>query len=72
MVGCMIESRVGILLGAHVVAAHPNITMADLDGATFLAADPVVGGAVLEKGTITIGPEPGIGVSDVRAAQRLA
>jgi len=67
MVGCMIESRVGILAAAHVVAAHPNIEWADLDGHTFLAEDPVSGGPVIEGGAIRLGPAPGLGIRDVRA-----
>lgn len=68
MVGCMLESRIAILHGAHLVAAHPNIRKADLDGAFLLAHDPVEGGAGYAEGTIDLGREPGIGVTGVDGA----
>lgn len=67
MLGCMIESRVGILAAAHVVAAHDNIRWADLDGHTFLATDPVEGGGVIEDGAIRLDDAPGLGVIGVQA-----
>lgn len=65
MVGCMLESRVAILHGAHVVAAHPNIHKADLDGAFLLAGDHVQGGARYVDGTIPLDRGSGIGVTGV-------
>jgi L-alanine-DL-glutamate epimerase-like enolase superfamily enzyme len=72
MVGCMVESRVGILQAGHLVLAHPNIQAADLDGHTFLAKDPVAGGGVITNGKLAIGTEPGIGVRDVAHGMPLA
>lgn len=72
MVGCMVETRVGILQAAHLVLAHPNIAAADLDGHTFLANDPVHGGGVLRDGCLEVGREPGLGVSAVDAGPELA
>jgi L-alanine-DL-glutamate epimerase-like enolase superfamily enzyme len=65
MVGCMVETRVGILQAGHLALAHPNIQAADLDGHTFLAGDPVAGGGVLRNGRLAIGTEPGLGVRGV-------
>ncbi|MFA5944796.1 MAG: dipeptide epimerase [Candidatus Thermoplasmatota archaeon] len=65
MVGCMVESRVGILTAGHLVLAHPNIQAADLDGHTFLKSDPVAGGGVIANGKLAIGTEHGLGVRDV-------
>lgn len=67
MLGCMIESRVGILAAAHTVAAHDNIHWADLDGHTFLRDDPVRGGVRIEEGVIHLGTEAGIGIESVDA-----
>lgn len=72
MVGCMIETRVGILQAGHLVLAHPNIQAADLDGHTFLASDPVSGGGVLRNGKLAIGTEAGLGVRDVAKGGVLA
>jgi L-alanine-DL-glutamate epimerase-like enolase superfamily enzyme len=72
MVGCMVETRVGILQAGHLVLAHPNIQAADLDGHTFLATDPVAGGGVIANGKLVIGTEPGTGVRDVACGPPLA
>ena len=67
MVGCMIESRVGILAAAHVAAAHANIQWVDLDGHTFLADDPVRGGGSIEDGVLRMGRGEGLGLASVAA-----
>jgi L-alanine-DL-glutamate epimerase-like enolase superfamily enzyme len=72
MVGCMIETRVGILQAGHLVLAHANIQAADLDGHTFLASDPVLGGGIVQNGKLAIGTEPGLGIRDVRHGAQLA
>ncbi len=72
MVGCMVESRIGILQAGHLVLAHPNIQAADLDGHTFLARDPVSGGGVITNGKLAIGTEAGLGVRDVAHGAPLA
>lgn len=65
MVGCMLETRVGILAAAHLAAAHPNVRKADLDGAALLGSDPVTGGGRYDAGRILLSDEPGIGVTAV-------
>jgi L-alanine-DL-glutamate epimerase-like enolase superfamily enzyme len=72
MVGCMIETRVGILQAGHLVLAHPNIQAADLDGHTFLASDPVSGGGLIANGKLAIGTEPGLGIRSVAHGSELA
>jgi L-alanine-DL-glutamate epimerase-like enolase superfamily enzyme len=61
MVGCMIESRVGLTAAAQVVASNRNIVFADLDGHNSHTIDPVVGGMAFEKGQVTVPELPGIG-----------
>jgi L-alanine-DL-glutamate epimerase-like enolase superfamily enzyme len=65
MMGCMIESSLGITAAAHMA---PLLDFADLDGAALLADDPYTG-ATIENGVIAIPAEPGLGVTpSARAA----
>ncbi len=43
MVGCMLEARAGIAASAHLAAARPVITYADLDGILLHSENPVTG-----------------------------
>jgi L-alanine-DL-glutamate epimerase-like enolase superfamily enzyme len=61
MVGCMMETRLGLTAAAHVVSARPNIHYADLDGCLALTEDPVTGGAEYDVGEITLPENPGHG-----------
>jgi L-alanine-DL-glutamate epimerase-like enolase superfamily enzyme len=58
MVGCMIESSLGITAAAHFA---PLLDAADLDGAALTANDPFVGASITE-GQITLPTDPGLGV----------
>jgi L-alanine-DL-glutamate epimerase-like enolase superfamily enzyme len=58
MLGCMIESSVGISAAAHLA---PLADYADLDGAALLADDPFVG-ASISGGVIRLTDAPGLGV----------
>jgi L-alanine-DL-glutamate epimerase-like enolase superfamily enzyme len=58
MVGCMIESSIGITAMAHLT---PLVDIADLDGAALLAADPYAG-ATIDGGQIRLPDGPGLGV----------
>jgi L-alanine-DL-glutamate epimerase-like enolase superfamily enzyme len=59
MVGCMIESSLGITSAAHFT---PLVDIVDLDGAALLAADPFVG-ASIAGGQVTLPSGPGLGVT---------
>ena len=61
MLGCMMETRLGLTAAAHLVSARPNIRYADLDGHFQLKEDPIIGGALWDRGTITLPDDPGIG-----------
>ncbi len=63
MVGCMVGSAIDTLHGLHVAAAHPHAALADLDGCTFLAGDPVRGGPRMHHGRYHVPDEPGIAAS---------
>jgi L-alanine-DL-glutamate epimerase-like enolase superfamily enzyme len=58
MVGCMIESSLGITAAAHLT---PLVDIVDLDGAALLANDPFVG-AHIDGGQVTLPSAPGLGV----------
>lgn len=59
MVGCMIESSLGITAAAHFT---PLVDIVDLDGAALLAQDPFVG-AGIPGGQVTLPTGPGLGVT---------
>ncbi|HEX6534400.1 MAG TPA: dipeptide epimerase [Gemmatimonadaceae bacterium] len=58
MMGCMIETSLGITAASHVA---PLLDYADLDGAALLADDPFRG-ASIAGGTIALPTAPGLGV----------
>lgn len=66
MIGCMIESKLGVTAAAHFGAGKMNVTRADLDPVILLAEDPIAGGAVFEGSKIILGDAPGLGISDVK------
>jgi L-Ala-D/L-Glu epimerase len=59
MIGCMIESSLGITAAAHLT---PLVDIVDLDGAALLAEDPFVG-AGISNGRVTLPTAPGLGVT---------
>jgi L-alanine-DL-glutamate epimerase-like enolase superfamily enzyme len=58
MLGCMVETSLGIAAAAHVSGLFDFV---DLDGAMLLADDPFAG-LVYEKGSILLPNAPGLGV----------
>jgi L-alanine-DL-glutamate epimerase-like enolase superfamily enzyme len=58
MVGCMIETSLGITAAAHFT---PLVDAADLDGAALTVDDPFTG-ATIAQGQIRLPTEPGLGV----------
>ena len=60
MLGCMIESSLGITAAAHL---SPLVDTADLDGNLLIENDPFVG-ATVEAGRIVLPDRPGLGVVD--------
>ena len=58
MLGCMIESSLGITAAAHLT---PLVDYADLDGHLLIANDPYTG-VSLDKGQLILPNHPGIGI----------
>ncbi|WP_346899470.1 dipeptide epimerase [Clostridium sp. UBA7503] len=65
MVGCMLESKIGITAAASFAASRGNMITADLDTMLYFAEDPIVGGAMFEGNKITLSDEPGLGITDI-------
>ena len=61
MLGCMIETRLGLTAAAHVHGATQNIVFADLDGYFSHTFDPIVDGMAVKNGMITLPEKPGLG-----------
>lgn len=61
MVGCMMETRLGLTAAAHLVSSRQNIQYADLDGHFALKEDPIIGGAQYNIGEINLPDSPGHG-----------
>ncbi len=59
MIGCMIESSLGITAAAHLT---PLVDIVDLDGAALLADDPFAG-ATISGGQVGLPSGPGLGVT---------
>jgi L-Ala-D/L-Glu epimerase len=62
MAGAMVETRLGLLAMAHVVAALGGVDWVDLDTAFLLAHDPFEGGWQTNGPQIRLLGEPGLGV----------
>lgn len=65
MVGCMMESKVGITAAASFSAAKKNVTKYDLDTVLLMAQDPIVGGAGFCGNSILLSDAAGLGISEV-------
>jgi L-alanine-DL-glutamate epimerase-like enolase superfamily enzyme len=61
MIGCMMESRLGLTAAAHLASAMGHFKFFDLDSAHLLAADPIVGGMRYEKDMVVLDDAPGLG-----------
>ncbi len=60
MAGAMVETRVGLVAMAHVVAALGGVDWVDLDTAFLLAADPFDGGWVVNGADLRLTEAPGL------------
>jgi len=61
MIGCMMESRLGLTAAAHLASAMNHFRFFDLDSAHLLAADPIIGGMRYEKDMVMLDEKPGLG-----------
>ncbi len=63
MAGAMVETRLGLLAMAHVVAALGGVEWVDLDTAFLLAADPFTGGWYADGPRLALTDGPGLDVA---------
>lgn len=61
MVGCMLETRLGLSAAAHLISARSNIRFADLDSHLTMVEDPIVGGILFDCGQVFLPDTPGHG-----------
>jgi L-alanine-DL-glutamate epimerase-like enolase superfamily enzyme len=73
MIGCMLESSIGVAAAVHLAVAKSDvITKVDLDGPSLCAFDPVDGGVTFNESEISIGDAPGLGIREIRGLEPLA
>ncbi len=65
MVGCMLESKIGITAAASFAASRGNMIISDLDTMIYFDQDPIIGGATFEGNKIILSEEPGLGITDI-------
>lgn len=63
MIGCTVETRVGITAAAHLALALRNVHYTDLDGYASMTRDVTENGARLENGEHVVSGMPGLGLS---------
>ncbi len=66
MLGCMVETRIGVGAATHLALALKNIKYADLDGHLFLKKDIVEGGVITEDGINRVTSKEGVGVKLIK------
>jgi L-alanine-DL-glutamate epimerase-like enolase superfamily enzyme len=71
MMGCMLESKVGITAAASIAGAKKIITKTDLDAAVLLAEDPIIGGVSFSKNQIIVPEAPGLGITEIHGWQEI-
>lgn len=66
MMGCMLETSIGVSASAHVaVAKSSSITRVDLDAPSLGMINPVVGGVRFDGAEISISESPGLGIESI-------
>ena len=66
MIGCMLESSIGVAAAAHIAVAKSSIiTKVDLDTPTLGQYDPVTSGVIFDNSEIKITDLPGLGISKI-------
>ena len=63
MIGCMLESSIGVAAAVHLAVAKSDvISKVDLDGPSLCRYDPVAGGVIFNESEISVTDAPGLGI----------
>lgn len=65
MVGCMLESPIGIAAMASFAVSKPEIILVDLDAICLIRTNPILGGMTLQKNVLTLNDKPGLGIEGI-------
>lgn len=72
MMGCMLETSIGVSAAAHVAAAKSGIvTKVDLDVPSLCQYDPVIGGVSYKDADIILNETPGLGIERIEGLRLL-
>ncbi|MDI1252880.1 dipeptide epimerase [Thermomonas sp.] len=73
MIGCMLESSIGVAAAVHLAVAKSDvISKVDLDGPSLCRYDPVAGGVIFNESEISITDAPGLGIRGIDGLMPLA
>ncbi|WP_394176999.1 dipeptide epimerase [Thalassotalea litorea] len=68
MMGCMLESSIGVAAAAHVAASrHQVITKIDLDSPSLCQFNPVAGSVEFHDAAISLNQSPGLGIESIQS-----
>ena len=66
MIGCMLESSIGVAAAVHLAVAKSDvISKVDLDGPSLCRYDPVAGGVIFNESEISVTDAPGLGIRSI-------
>ena len=66
MIGCMLESSIGVAAAAHLAVAKSDvISKIDLDVPALCTHDPVAGGVIFKDSMINVTDRPGLGIRSI-------
>ncbi len=65
MVGCMIESRIGIAAAAHFACGQSGIIAADLDAIDLMEEEAIEGGVRLDGTRLHLSSDAGLGIREI-------
>ncbi|SHK35742.1 L-alanine-DL-glutamate epimerase [Hathewaya proteolytica DSM 3090] len=71
MMGCMVESKIGITAAASFAAAKAKMIKSDLDTMLRFTDDPIRGGVIFEDDILTLTDKPGLGIDSVNGWQKI-